>query len=414
MKPGPTPAQRRQLWWTVSAIAAVLAFVTTCWGAPQLWEWFGVGLLPFHFADLHALLAASDAHALGLDPYATPSVFDPLGRPHVYGPWWLWMHALGLTRADVFWLGALLCVATVVTLGVLLRPACLREAVATFLLLASPPLLLSYERGNNDLVVVLLLAAAGAAGAGRFGVVVQSLTLWTGAVLKFYPIAALPLLGVGRNWRRAAAGVGLTLLLTAVTVWIWRTDFQTVLGLVPRPNTYYGFGLKVVQSIWLSLEPGSQGVFAAGIAFGLAAVFWSGGWKRAAREEMTRAGTAGWFIAGGATWVFCFVSNANFPYRVALLGLVAVAWFRMWRGMGTEEKAGGRLVMLLLATAWMRIARILLLFVFGAHERSGGVFSYGLEHGLAIGLSAVILTALVAWALGCLARWRDEWRGVSA
>lgn len=414
MKFRPTPAQRLQLWCTVGAIAVTLGFVVTCGAFPQLWEWFGVSLLPVHFADFHALLAASDAHGLGLDPYAVPSFFDPLGRPHVYGPWWLWMHALGLTRADVLWLGVLLCGATIVTLGALLRPANLRQALAAFLLLASPPMLLSYERGNNDLVVVLLLAVAGAAGAGAFGVVLQSLTLWAGAVLKLYPIAALPLLGVGRGWRRTVVGVTLTLALTALAVWIWRTDFRTMLALVPRPYTYYGFGLPVIRSVWSGIEPGSRLVFAAGGVAGLAAAFWSGGWRPAAREAMARGGTAGWFVAGGATWVFCFVSNSNFPYRVALLGLVAAAWFRLWREPDENGRVGGRLVLLLLAMAWMRVARIQLLFVFGAHDRAGGVFTFGLEHGLACGLSAVIAGGLVTWALASLARWRGEERAVNA
>lgn len=413
MKFQPTPAQRRQLWCTVGAVTAALALVVTCGAFPQLWEWFGVGLLPFHLADLYALLAASDAHALGLNPYTVPSFFDPLGRPHVYGPWWLWMHALGWTRADVLWLGGLLCGATVVTLGVLLRPANSRQALAAFLLLASPPMLLSYERGNNDLVVVLLLAAAGAAGVGAFGLALQTLTLWCGAMLKFYPLAALPLLGVGRGWRRATIGVALTLALMAGAVWIWRQDFRTVLALVPRPNTYYGFGLKVIQSIWNELGSGSRWFFVFGGLFGVAAAAWSGGWRREAREEMTRGGSAGWFIAGGTTWVFCFVTNANFPYRVALLGLVAAAWFRLWREPGQAQRAGGRLVLLLLAMAWMRVARIQLLFVVGTHQRAPGVFSFGLEHGLALGLTVLILGGLVTWAFASLARWRDELRGVS-
>jgi hypothetical protein len=414
MKLRPTPAQRRQFWCTVGAIAATAAFVVSCAAYPQLWEWLGVSLLPVHFADLHALLAASDAHALGLDPYAVPSAFDPLGRPHVYGPWWLWMHGLGLTRADTLWLGVLLCGTALVTLGTLLRPANLRQALAAFLLLASPPMLLSYERGNNDLVVVLLLAAAGAAGVGTFGVVLQSLTLWVGAVLKLYPIAALPLLGVGRGWRRTALGVALALGLTALAVWIWRSDFRTVLALVPRPNTYYGYGLKVIESVWHGLGAGSRWVFIFGGIVGLAAVFWSGGWRRNAREEMARGGTAGWFVAGGASWVFCFLSNSNFPYRLALLGLVATAWFRLWREPSEMGRIGGRLVWLLLALAWMRVARIQLVFVFGAHDRAGGVFTFGLEHGLACGLSAVILGGLVTWAFASWARWRDEWRAASA
>jgi hypothetical protein len=412
MRLQPTPTQRRQLWCTVAAIGATVAFVVTCATFPQLWEWFGVSLLPVHFADLHALLAASDAHALGLDPYAVPSAFDPLGRPHVYGPWWLWMHVLGFTRADILWLGVVLCGSTVVTLGALLRPANLRQAFAAFLLLASPPMLLSYERGNNDLVVVLLLAAAGAAGVGTFGVVLQSLILWIGAVLKLYPIAALPLLGLGRGWRRTALGVVLTLLLTALAVWIWRTDFQTMLALVPRPDTSYGYGLKVIGSVWHGLRS-SRGVFVFGGLVGLAAVFWSGGWRRVAREEMARGGTAGWFIAGGATWVFCFLLNSNFPYRLALLGLVATAWFRLWREADERGRIGGRLVWLLIAMAWMRVARIQLLFVFETHDRAGGVFTFGLEHGLACGLSAVMLGGLVTWALANLARWRDEWRATS-
>lgn len=410
MRQSPTPSQRHQLWFTIGSITAVLAFVTTCGALPQMWEWFGVSLLSFHFGDLHAVLAASDAHAMGLNPYAIPSPFDPLGRPHVYGPWWLWMHVLGLTRADVFWLGAGLCVATVITLAVVLRPATGRQALAAILLLASPPLLLSYERGNNDLVVVLSLVLAGVAGVGSWGAMLQGLVIWAAAILKLYPIAALPLLAVGRDWRRAVLGVAGTLFLTALAVWIWRADFRTVIDLVPRPNTFYGFGLKVIVALWSMFDTKARATFALGFVVALAVTVWSGSWKRSAREEMVRGNTAGWFVAGGATWVFCFLTNANFPYRVALLALVAAAWFRMWRHGGEHASAGRGLVLLLLTMTWLRFVRIVLVFVVGTHERLTGLFTYGLEHGFACGLSAIIFWSLVDWSHQILARWWEARR----
>jgi hypothetical protein len=75
-----------------------------------------------YFLDLVAVLAAGQAHAAGLDVYVPPNPFDPFGRPHCYGPWWLVTGVLGLTVAEARWLGLLLALAFIASAAAVLAP----------------------------------------------------------------------------------------------------------------------------------------------------------------------------------------------------------------------------------------------------------------------------------------------------
>jgi hypothetical protein len=390
--------------WAAAVALAALAVVVACLRFPQLWEWLGVLHMRPYFLDLVAVLAACDARAQGLDPYSIPSPFDPLGRPHVYGPWWLELRRLGLTRVDAPWLGGLLCAATVGVLAWGLRPRGWAQGLAVFALLISPPLLLGYERGNNDLVIVLMLAAGAWAGAGNGALVFQSGIIWLAACLKFYPLAALPLLATGRGRVRAIGAAVLVVAAFAAAWWMGRDEYRLVMSLVPRPDTWYGFGLAAIPLVFKAVVGvGDKVVFVVGLFAGVAAVIRAGGFDGEALRRMTIEGAPGrWLIAGGATWAGCFFLNTNFPYRVALLVMAAAAWTALWRDEGAHGKTrrvGRNLILLLLVMTWARVFRILWVFaVPGGGNKQIGVASFGVEHGLALGLTCVIIAALTVWA----------------
>lgn len=301
---------------------------------------------------------------------------------------------------------------SITTLAAALRPQGWMQALAVAALLGSPPMLLAYERANNDLVIVLLLALVAVAGRGAGGLWWQGGLIWLAACLKLYPLAALPVLADGRKLPRALGVAVLAGLGFALVWWIWRDDFRRAVELMPRPKTIYGYGFKVLPVLWgYFSEPGQKLAGGAGLLAGLILVAGTRFWRGGALREMAEGVSSRWFIAGGSTWLLCFVANSNFLYRAALLLLVAVAWFRLWREERTDLANVGRaLVGCLLVMVWSWGGRLRLGDAFFSGERSLAIcFSFGLEQGLALGITGVVATALALWA------WRRsmEFRGAA-
>ncbi len=387
----------------VCVCGAVTGLFAACILLPDLWDWLGVFHIRPYFADLAAILAASDAHAAGLDPYAIPSPLDPFGRPHVYGPWWLYLHKLGLGMGALSWAGALLFFVSIAALAWVLRPQSAQQRLLTILLLASPPLLLAYERGNNDLVVALLLIVAGASGASSAGLAWRGVCVWAAAMLKFYPVAALGLLTHGRvgGGRRAWWALGLVGAAGAATWWIWRGDFARAVSAVPQPSTLYSYGARLVVEVCLALASGPRiAVYLGTLAVGAWVVWLSGALSGGMVRAMTRDTRCGaWFVGAGACWAFCFLLNNNFPYRAVLLVLAASVWFELWReGAAGEQVVARRLIWILAGMLWLRSGRVWLACLAWDHFDYPGLVLLGLEHGLAVGLTAVVVWSLARFA----------------
>src|SRR5687768_1390963 len=110
--------------WYWPALTGTIALIA-CLGvlnSPRLAECLGVHQLGRPFIDWLAILAASDAQQAGANPYANPNPFDPLGRPHIYGPWWLLLGDLGFTSEDYWWTGALLVLLFICSAVAVLAP----------------------------------------------------------------------------------------------------------------------------------------------------------------------------------------------------------------------------------------------------------------------------------------------------
>jgi len=395
----------------LAAFFAALALVVACVLWPGLWDMLGVNHENPYFLDLAAILAASDASGAGLDPYAIPSPFDLWGRPHVYGPWWLYLHHLGLGRDDLFWLGALLAVSAMAGVAWALRPRGWAQSLAAALLLASPAMLLAYERGNNDLVIVLMLIAGGVVPSRGAGLAWRAAWMWSAAVLKFYPVAALLVLLRGERPRRLLAAGAAILIATLITLWLWRDDFSRAFGVVPQPRTTYGYGAKLIPSILLGRAvPAETLAYGGAVAVGCALAGFADVFRRRAAEAMTRDTPAGaWFVASGACWSLCYFSNVNFPYRAALLILAGSAWFEMARdGSGEIRAAGRNLVVLLTAALWLPWLHLDFAVATSPSRHPAGFVILGLEHGLVLGLSAGVNWALAWMAYRSLRGWNTR------
>jgi hypothetical protein len=138
--------------WSIALIviwATYLLFVD--WTGS--WGYLSVPHMVPIFADLNAVLSASDCHILGYDVFRQ----NACGALHVYGSGWLLLGQIGLGRADVWWLGFAINVVFMLLVTVLLRPRGALELVAGLLLVCSPPVLLGMERANNDLIIFILI-----------------------------------------------------------------------------------------------------------------------------------------------------------------------------------------------------------------------------------------------------------------
>src|ERR1019366_4123041 len=218
------PLRRGCLWLGSLAAAYVAAFAFY----PRLFFAIGVNHYDAWFLDTFALLASNDAVSRGLDPYA-PNPLDYFHRPHVYSHWWLHLRDLGLTRADVMWLGLTLVGTFLCAALWRLRPQTLRPLLWDGAVLCSSPVLLALDRGNNDLAIfVLLTPVVPCLLSGRPAWRLAAPFLVTAAaMLKYYPAAAALVLLPAPDARELRSRLVLTLLLLlfAGHAEFWRDKF---------------------------------------------------------------------------------------------------------------------------------------------------------------------------------------------
>jgi hypothetical protein len=423
-------AWQRLRWPLALGAGALLGFLALV-AHGGLWARLGIEHFADkpYFLDLVAVLAAGQAQAAGIDPYVPPNPFDPFGRPHVYGPWWLAGGRLGLTVADARWLGPLLALAFVATAAAVLAPRRPAATLVALALLVSPPVLLGLERGNNDLVIFLLLAAAGALLARRekLGGPAGAALVWLAAGLKIYPVAALPMLAARAGPRgRTLARVAVAGVFCAAVFLLWRADFARAARHQPEPDTIFAHGLGVLRGMaeWPERVPAAARAAAAGAqwaVFGaaLASAAWFFGRRARALWTLvpTTGATAALFVGGGAAWCACWLANTNYPYRAVLLLLPARLWVarasavggdraahsassgqagsgQAENGAGNTERAVSRGLLLTAAAAfWLTPAKTALLV--GPYAGLG--IALGAEQALVLALTAALTVSLVGW-----------------
>ena len=294
------------------------------------WGILGVFALEPHFQDMAAILAAVEAVGNGLNPYV-PNPFDLLGRPHSYGPWWLWLDVLGLTTDDNWWLGSLLVLVSLVTATSILAPKDRRTAFITVLLLMGTPLMLAFERANNDLIIFLMFVGVAALldRPGRSNVVWSAFILLVAAALKFYPLAAYPVLLLSRD-RPFGFKVLIGLLLASCFVLvIWLQEFIWAYQEVARPRSTDAVGVEAFGNMW-NFPVGNRWALSIGwLVGGLSTtlVAWKA-WPRPCSGKPER----GWlplpFALGGMVWCSCYLAGSNYLYRWVLLFLPAAIWIK--------------------------------------------------------------------------------------
>jgi hypothetical protein len=346
-----------------------------------------------------AVLTSVDARAAGADPYAKPNTFDPFGRPHVYGPWWLELHRFGLSSADRAWIGTSLLISSLVVMVYLCRPVNLLHTIATVILVASPPMMLAFERGNNDLVIFLMLALAGYLS-GTYAIwrtVLSAIIVWFAAALKIYPLAAASFL-LCRGGRVCGgitlAGVGIGFLLIRI---YYDYDFTSAMSAMPRPDSSTAYGFRVIHLIWMTPAM-LKGWFCLGFVVGMA------GWVyvalKARGEGLRLDYMDNYWVGGAACWVLCYFANTNYAYRAVLLILPVSVWLRQafLKDM-PGRTAAACAVVLSLMLFWVRVRHPSMEAISTYNGLRLAAGTLGFENGLALGLTLYLAWAGVRWMI---------------
>ena len=363
--PVTAPAPSRQLFWRVLFVGLIAGWLTFFAFHPH--EFFHLGIQRFQFAvapdrvadvwflDSYALLASNDAVSAHRDPYA-PNPLDYLQRPHIYGPWWLHLRDLGLTRADNFRVGLALGATFLLAALAWLRPRDAGSLRWFLAILGSIPVLLALERANNDLAIFLVLAPvvpcllSGHAALRWLAVGLVALA----ADLKFYPaVAALLLLTTApaRELRwRLAVGVG----LLALVAWHVAGGITRIAPSLPAAQGVFTFGATSGFR-----ELGWGGPWPQLLAVALGVILLAGCWRTrllgdwcpapAQRREWLH------FVLGATLLAGCFFAGQNFAYRwVFALWLAPLLW-SLPRDAATPaavRRLAGATGWLLLAALW--------------------------------------------------------------
>jgi len=393
---------QEQRWPLLVGVVVMLVFAAGV-VFPGLFLALGVNAIHPIFIDLIAILAAGEAAQQGWDVYAS-NPLDPLGRPHVYGPWWLVTGMVGLLRVDAWWLGLLLAVIFVATAVKVLAPRNLRTTFIAILLLVSQPVLLAIERGNNDLIIFLLLTAAVwlVTRISWVSSLLAAALVILAAALKLYPVAALPALAARATTRGRmlllVVGTGLVcggIILSSLAV------YQRVAELAPEPLTVFGYGLKLSYYLLPEIAWKRYWMLSGAIPV-LLFFFWSC-WRK--RREFwnlvpTTGFTAGCYVAGAICWCLCYAATINYSYRMLLLLLPA----RLWLQREGTAKAGYvvrlQWISVLLLFWTPRVIDYLLILNKEDRYFDGPPFSWavvGIEQALAAGVTITLLWALVGW-----------------
>lgn len=317
------PLRSGWLWLALVTVAYFSLFAFF----PNVFFAVGVKHYPAWFLDTFALLASNDAVTRGLDPYG-PNPLDYFHRPHVYSHWWLQLRNLGLTRADIGWVGFSLVAIFVLTALSRLRPKSRLELAWYALVVCSSPIVLAVDRANNDLLIFVLLAPVVPCLLSSRPVLrwMAPFLVAAAAGLKYYPAAAVIMLLAPtepREWRlRLFLGIALIILVGYNVA----GDLAGFGPVAPKPE-----GLMTFGAIGFFHELGWDGrtprllCALAGLLGGLLI------WRRNPMTdwEPSSSQRSDWlhFILGAVLLEGCFFTSMNFAYRwVFAIWLTPFLW----------------------------------------------------------------------------------------
>jgi len=320
-RPAPPPAAVRGQPYALLLALVTTALCALCWWCPALLDLVGIGHGGIWFRDTLDILSSLDGHRRGLDLSAGPVAGFARNN---YSHWWFWLEVTGLTRRDYLWLGLLVSGVGLVAGWWIARPRTAAELGWTLAVFCSAPVFLGLNRANVDLLLFALLSLGVPAllSRHRFCRITGAAALIALATgLKYYPVAALPLLLATRPGHDRRLAVGCGVILLGFTVWSVGPDLVRYTGVVVS-EAFYVFGVPLAAH-----RLGLPG----GLGLGVAIAWLAGAGLWLARRPALRAWSGPehpaadylHFILGALILTGCFLVTVNYAYRwIFALGMI--------------------------------------------------------------------------------------------
>jgi hypothetical protein len=307
-----------------------------------------------YFADLRGVVSWSEQFYAG--HAALADLRDPWNRPMNLPDWWIHVHALGATSANVMAVGFGMYATFLIAAFYVVGRLDVRGGFLTGLFLISYAVMFAMERANVDLVIFCLLAMA---VAFRRSIPAAALVLALAAILKLYPLFALGAL-INRSWQKALPWMVAGVLFFAVGV----GDHLHALGATAAmsPNMRSGilsFGLTSLSlefweqfhrpDLYLPVAVGSFTVFLAATGVAL----WSRPLLAAAGDERTLFA----FRAGAGVYIGAFFLGTNHDYRLIFLLFCLPLLFQLvGQNDSARRWAVATLALILISVNWLYLA----------------------------------------------------------
>jgi Glycosyltransferase family 87 len=270
------------------------------------------------------------------------------GRPMNYPRPWLLLRWLGIGQSQTDVLAVIFIGVFFASFFLLMGRLTVGEGAVVALAICSPTVMFGIERANVDIVVFALVAAAVVVWrlGRRRGEVAGPLLVLLAAVLKLYPVVALPSYLVTR--RRKAALIALVCIAAFVAyALVFRADIEAIARATPQ-GQYNSYGARIlpaaiyhrfVPQAWGAGSIVKQALAIVPLLIG-APIAWVIGRRRLPRPDV---GEDDWprlaFTMGSLLFLGTFAIGNNFDYRLVLLLLTLPQLFR-WIGDPSHDPRG--------------------------------------------------------------------------
>ena len=312
--------------WSILLLLSIAAYLYLL-SSLTLWTDVGVPQLKAQFADMQAILSASDAYREGYNPYIE-NPHDPLGRKHVYPRVWLWLGYFGINLDHSNIIATLMAAFFFLLCIGILRPDNGKEFLISAMLLLSPAVMLGVERGNNDLIIFILLGLAVFFLNHKMRALdfVAYFFLFLASMLKFYPIASfLIFVRIIKDYKKFWIFTLFSTFLMGVYTLFSLPDFQYLKDSVPKPHGRFTFGAAIFfEWIFDKWPVNATYVYlmicaAIFIAFSLSS-------RTGLVQARENSINCIFFLVGSLNLFFCFFTNTNYDYRCIFFILI-LPWF---------------------------------------------------------------------------------------
>ena len=394
--------------WSILLLLAIAAYLYIL-SSHTLWTNVGIPQLKASFADMQAILSASDTYREGLNPY-TENPHDPLGRKHVYPRVWLWLGYTGITLGHSN-IASILMTAVFFLLCIgILQPENGKEFLMSAILLLSPAVLLGVERGNNDLIIFILLGLAVFFLNNKIRILdfIAYFFLFLASILKFYPIASfLMFVRIIRDHKKFWIFTLFSLSFFATYTLLSLSDFQYLKDIIPKPHGRFTFGAAIFFEWFFDKWPVNSThlylmiIAAIGLAFLISS-------RVALADTREDSINTIFFLIGSLNLLFCFFANTNYDYRCIFFILI-LPWIIEQLKCTTRPSSTRRcakiLLFLLPVIVWNEAIINLIGTKLGAPGISKAklnviVFFYIIEHSI----TWIVMTIILAFCIELLKR----------